>query len=93
MEYLYDHKFITHSKGQYVKNDIHTNTIENFWSLLKRGILGIYHHVSEKHLNRYLVEFSFRYNTRVQTEEGRFNSILSNCGGRLKYNQLIGESQ
>jgi transposase-like protein len=89
MEYLFEHRYISHSKGQYVNKCVHTNTIENFWSLLKRGIVGIYHFVSVKHLDRYLDEFTFRYNSKKETEEDRFNFLLSNCNGRLKYCQLI----
>ena len=62
-----------HSEGEYVIDKTHTNTIEGFFSLLKRGILGIYHFVSEKHLDMYLKEFTFRYNTKKETEENRFN--------------------
>ncbi len=57
--------------------------------MLKRGILGIYHFVSEKHLDMYLKEFTFRYNTKKETEENRFNLLLTNCGGRLMYEDLI----
>lgn len=86
----YFHKFICHKNGQYFNNGIHTNTIEGFFSLLKRGIIGIYHYVSQKHLNRYLREFSFRYNTRDVEQEQRFNWLLNHCNGRLTYKNLIG---
>jgi transposase-like protein len=56
---------VNHSIGEYVRGDAHTNTIEGYFSILKRGINGVYHHVSAKHLKRYLGEFDFRYNTRV----------------------------
>jgi transposase-like protein len=62
-----DHGRVTHSEGEYVsKQDptIHTNTVEGYFSILKRGIFGVYHHVSEAHLKRYLAEFDYRYNTR-----------------------------
>lgn len=49
--------------GEYVRNQAHTNGIESFWALLKRGYYGIYHHISEKHLHRYVNELSFRHNT------------------------------
>ncbi len=87
-KWLYNHDFINHSKGNYVNNDIHTNTIEGFWSLLKRGIIGIYHFVSDKHLQQYLNEFAFRYNTKKMTESQRFNYLLENCFGRVTYKQL-----
>lgn len=63
----YNHQTINHIKLQYVRPDdprIHTNSIENFWSLFKRGLIGSYHKVSVKHLRRYLDEFSFRFNNR-----------------------------
>jgi len=58
------HESVTHSKGEYVRGEIHTNNIESFWALLKRGIVGTYHNVSKKYLPLYLAEFQFRYNNR-----------------------------
>lgn len=55
---------VQHSTGEYVRGDVHTNTIEGYFSILKRGINGVYHHVSPQHLKRYLAEFDFRYNER-----------------------------
>ena len=60
----YQHKRISHSQKIYVMGDVHTNTIEGFWSLVKRGIGGVYHSVSAKYLQSYLDEYSFRYNRR-----------------------------
>ena len=60
----YQHKRINHSQKVYVVGDVHTNTIEGFWSLVKRGIGGVYHSVSAKYLQSYLDEYSFRYNRR-----------------------------
>jgi transposase-like protein len=59
------HERVKHSAGEYVRGDVHTNTIENVFSILKRGMAGVYQHCSEKHLHRYLAEFDFRYNNRV----------------------------
>jgi len=84
-----DHKVVTHSKKEYVRDDAHTNTIEGFWSLLKRGIVGIYHHVSPEHLHRYTNEFEYRYNSRKANDADRFTQILSQCEGRLTYATLI----
>jgi ISXO2-like transposase domain len=56
----YNHGVVTHSKGEYVVGAIHTNTIESFWSMLKRGIVGSYHKVSKEHLPAYVAEFEFR---------------------------------
>ena len=60
----FTHVVVDHSKGEYVKGGFHTNGIENFWSLLKRGIIGIFHQVSPWHLQRYCDEFAARYNSR-----------------------------
>jgi transposase-like protein len=86
---IYDHKFIKHGQGQYVSGRIHTNTIEGFWSILKRGIVGIYHFTSVKHLQKYVDEFVFRYNTRENNECFRFNLLLENTEHRLTYKGLI----
>lgn len=64
MPSIIKHKTINHSAKQYVDGDIHTNTIEGFWAILKRGIFGQYHHVSKRHLNKYINEFCFKYNNR-----------------------------
>jgi hypothetical protein len=56
---------VNHNLGEYVKGDAHTNTIEGFFSIMKRGIIGTYHHVSQQHLKRYLAEFDFRHNNRI----------------------------
>jgi|ERR1700733_740145 len=61
----YQHRRINHESKVYVMGDVHTNTIEGFWSLVKRGIGGVYHSVSQKHLQSYLNEYSFRYNRRA----------------------------
>src|SRR5947207_4273944 len=66
MEHGYTHHRINHAAKVYVMGDIHTNTIEGFWSLVKRGIGGVYHQVSQKYLQTYLDEYSFRYNRRDQ---------------------------
>ena len=60
----YQHRRINHSAKVYVAGDVHTNSIEGFWSLVKRGIGGVYHSVSAKYLQSYLDEYSFRYNRR-----------------------------
>lgn len=86
---VYDHQFVKHSRGNYVKGKVHTNTIESFWALLKRGIFGIYHFTSVKHLQRYVDEFCFRYNTRDIGESARFNLLLQNTENRITYKQLI----
>ena len=86
---IYDHSVVKHNEGEYVNGRIHTNTIEGFWSLLKRGIIGIYHFISKKHLQNYVDEFVFRYNTRNSNEVDRFNLLLSNTEIRTTYRRLI----
>ncbi len=85
---IYDHSVVKHNQGEYVNGRIHTNTIEGFWSLLKRGIFGIYHSTSRKHLQKYVDEFVFRYNTRNSNEAIRFNLLLANTEYRLTYKTL-----
>jgi ISXO2-like transposase domain len=88
----FTHVVVDHSKGEYVnKAGFHTNGIENFWSLLKRGIIGIFHQVSPWHLQRYCDEFASRYNSRLIKDHERFDLTLQNSIGRLKYNTLIGK--
>ena len=72
----YSHRRIAHSLKVYVQGDVHTNTLEGFWSLVKRGIDGVYHAVSEKYLQSYLNEYTFRYNHRSD-ETPMFQTILS----------------
>jgi transposase-like protein len=86
---LKDHKVVNHSKKEYVRGEAHTNTIEGFWSLMKRGINGIYHHVSQEHLHRYTDEFAYRYNSRKSTDPERFENFLERVEGRLTYKKLI----
>lgn len=87
------HEIVNHGKKEYVRSGlIHVNNIENFWSLLKRGIFGIYHHVSPEHLKRYCDEFQFRYNSRKDKDQERFTTMLGRCEGRLMYKSLIGEA-
>lgn len=85
----YNHKYIKHAQGEYVNGKVLTNTIEGFWSLLKRGIIGIYHNVSEKHLQANVDEFAFGYNTRNIGEGVRINALLENLKVRTSYKTLI----
>lgn len=82
-----------------IHDPIHTNTVENFWSQLKRGIIGVYHSISVKHLNSYVSEYCFRYNTRKLTEGQRVVAMMDAAlgigafthGRRIKYKQVIGK--
>lgn len=87
---FFHHSVVNHNLGEYVNGRIHTNTIEGFWSILKRGILGIYHFTSKKHLQKYVDEFVFRYNGRNSSTQLKFNDMLSNTEHRLTYKALIG---
>ena len=88
----YAHKVINHAR-EYVKGNVHTNGIENFWSLLKRGIKGTYVSVEPFHLFRYLDEQTFRFNARKGNDQDRFMAAVSTVGGRrLTYQNLIGVS-
>lgn len=85
----FKHKAVKHSVSQYVEDQAHTNGIESFWSLLKRGYHGTYHHMSPKHLDRYVNEFAGRYNDRnFDTEDQMGRIAMGTVGKRLKYNEL-----
>lgn len=83
------HETVEHTKNEYVRGAIHTNTIESFFSTMKRGLVGTYHHVGVNHLQRYVREFDFRYNYRTAegyTDHERTNAALKGIGGkRLTY--------
>lgn len=85
---LYDHNTIRHKKLKYVEGMTHTNSIENFWSLFKRGLIGSFHKVSEKHLDRYLDEFTYRFNGRE--EDTLFQDTIRNLvnGKTLTFGKL-----
>ena len=89
----YVHTVVNHNKGEYVIGNSHTNTIEGFWSLLKRGVVGTFHVVSKKHLQRYCDEFAYRYNNRDTTNINRFLDTLKRCDNtRLTYNALTSDN-
>jgi transposase-like protein len=85
------HESVNHGAGEYVRGDAHTNTIEGYFSILKRGITGVYHHVSQQHLKRYLAEFDFRYNERsalgIEDFERATKALKGVAGKRLTYRQ------
>ncbi|MDB5476499.1 MAG: transposase [Phenylobacterium sp.] len=79
---------VNHAAGEYVRGIAYSNTVENFFSILKRGVYGTYLHVSEAHLHRYLAEFDFRYNSRKMTDTERANDAVRGVvGKRLTYHQ------
>jgi len=83
------HFTVEHGKGEYVRGTVHTNTLEGYFSIFKRGMKGVYQHCDEKHLHRYLAEFDFRYNNRVakgvNDGDRATKALLGIQGKRLKY--------
>jgi transposase-like protein len=88
------HEMVDHGADEYVRGDAHSNTVEGYFSILKRGVIGTYHHVSPKHLKRYLGEFDFRYNERsalgVEDAERTTRAIKGAEGKRLTYRRTNG---
>lgn len=79
---------LTHSRREYARGDVTTNTVEGFFSLLKRGLYGTFHSVSDRHLHRYVAEFEYRYNTRKLGDgERTTKAIRQAVGKRLRYKQ------
>lgn len=85
------HDFVTHSKDEYVRGTVHTNTVEGFYSIFKRRMKGVYQHCGEQHLHRYLAEFDFRYSNRTAmgVDDGTraFIALVGAKGKRLMYRQ------
>src|SRR5215204_1135422 len=83
------HETVKHSAGEYVRGDIHTNTVEGAFGIFKRGMKGVYQHCAEKHLHRYLAEFEFRYNNRTALgctdAERTMRAMAGISGKRLTY--------
>jgi len=91
---FFPHKAISHARGEYVNGDVHTNTIESFWALFKRGYHGVYHHMSRKHLQRYVDEFTFRFNRRAGQMQDTFADVVEKVSqsSRLPYKILTHEA-
>jgi hypothetical protein len=91
------HEMVDHGAGEYVRGDAHSSTVEGYFSILKRGIVGTYHHVSEAHLKRYLAEFDFRYNERmalgVSDAERASKAVVGIAGKRLMYQDTNGSDR
>ena len=87
---LPNHESVKHSVGEYVRGMAHTNGVESFWALLKRGYLGTYHHMSPQHLHRYVTEFEGRHNQRpLDTQDQMTHMAEGTVGKRLRYSELI----
>jgi transposase-like protein len=87
----YHHERVWHSAGEYVRGRFHTNGIEGAFSHFKRQVYGIHHWISVKHMDRYLDEFTWRYNLREMDDGKRMNAFLGRVAGRLTYKALIAE--
>jgi len=91
-----EHDFVRHGKGEYGRGKVHTNTVEGFYSVFKRGMKGVYQHCAEKHLHRYVAEFDFRYNQRValgvDDTSRTARALRGIVGKRLKYRDSSGAS-
>lgn len=85
----YDRQSVNHSKREWVRGSVHTNGVENFWSVMKRGIYGIYHQISYKHLQAYCDEYAYRFNSRKMNDGERFELTLTHLEGRLPYKKLV----
>ena len=87
----FDHEAVRHSVGEYVRDMAHTNGIESFWAMLKRGYHGTYHKMSPKHLQRYVNEFSGRHGIRERDTLDQMNAVVAGMvGKRLMYKELVG---
>ena len=90
----FDHESVNHSAGEYVRGQAHMNGVESFWSMLKRGIVGTFHHLSPKHLDRYVGEFSGRHNVRERDTIDQMSSLARGIvGKRLTYRDLVAENR
>ena len=85
----FPHEFVSHGKGEYGRGPIHTNTIEGYFSIFKRGMKGVYQHCSKEHLHRYLAEYDFRYSNRsalgIEDEDRAERALRGIVGRRLTY--------
>lgn len=82
------HESVNHNQGEYARGTVSTTTIDGFWNLMKRSIKGTYTHVSGQHLNKYVHEHTYRYNTRMLKDGERFNQWFGSCNRRLMYKTL-----
>ena len=88
----FEHEAVKHSVGEYVRDQAHTNGIESFWATLKRGYYGTYHHISAKHLHRYVREFAGRHNHRPRDTEAMMqDTFAALIGKRLMYRDLVAD--
>ena len=88
---LYTHQTVNHHKKEWVRGKVHTNSIESVWAVMKRGLHGVYHHASDKHLGRYVNEFTFRLNdgkVKRHTLDRLASFVEATVGRRITYAEL-----
>jgi hypothetical protein len=91
-EHFMYHETVNHEQKEYARGDVHINSCESYFALLKRGVHGTFHHISPKHTDRYCCEFSFRWNQRKVTDGERMLVALAGFSAkRLEYSTLVGK--
>jgi len=87
---VYDHESVKHGKSEYVRGEAHTNSMEGFWANFKRGYYGTYHHMSKKHLQKYVDEFVYRFNSRLEDFDLVFADMVKkvSVADKLGYKKL-----
>ena len=84
------HKTVAHGTGEYVRGNVHSNSLESHWAMMRRGIMGTFHHISDKHTHRYAAEFKGRHNIRPMDTKGQMQSVArGTVGKRLRFKDLI----
>jgi transposase-like protein len=89
----FDHEIVIHSDKEWVRGECHTQGIDSFWGLLKRGVIGTFHQISVKHLDRYIQEFAFRFNNRQNQDLFAVTIAYLVLGIPLPYKKLVGEKR
>ena len=96
-KHMASHETVRHSHGEYARGDVTTNTVEGFFGVFKRGMTGVYQHCAEHHFQRYIDEFSFRYNNRsrlgIEDSERAIKVAKSGEGKRLTYRRIVGQGE
>ena len=93
LDHWFDHESVNHSINEFVRGQAHTNGVESFWAMFKRGIAGTYHKLSAKHLHRYIAEFSGRHNIRERDTLAQMADLAAGMAGkRLPYAALIADN-
>ena len=81
-KHVASHSVVNHGRKEYIRGIVHSSFAESYFSLLKRGIIGAFHRVSETHIDRYLDEFNFKWNSRTEDDYGRIAQTIEKSGGK-----------